>query len=67
VTYIQGDMTKPDLYEQVRSALDKAEKAHGTRGNAIFYLAIADLSGRQPGTERSGRTFDGRWPAWQLS
>ena len=26
----------------VRAALDEAEKAHGTRGNAIFYLAVAD-------------------------
>ena len=43
MTYISGDLTKPDLYEQVRAALDKAEKAHSTRGNAIFYLAIADL------------------------
>jgi glucose-6-phosphate 1-dehydrogenase len=42
MTYIAGDLTKPDLYEQVRGALDKAEKAHGTRGNAIFYLAVAD-------------------------
>ena len=42
MTYISGDLTKPDLYEQVRAALDKAEKAHGTRGNAIFYLAVAD-------------------------
>jgi hypothetical protein len=40
--YISGDLTKPDLYDQVRAALDKAEKAHGTRGNAIFYLAVAD-------------------------
>jgi glucose-6-phosphate 1-dehydrogenase len=42
MTYISGDLTKPDLYEDVRAALDEAEKAHGTRGNAIFYLAVAD-------------------------
>jgi glucose-6-phosphate 1-dehydrogenase len=42
MTYISGDLTQPDLYEQVRGALEKAEKAHGTRGNAIFYLAVAD-------------------------
>ena len=42
MTYISGDLTKPDLYEDVRAALDEAEKAHGTRGNAIFYLAFAD-------------------------
>ena len=42
MTYISGDLTKPDLYEDVRAALDEAEKAHGTHGNAIFYLAVAD-------------------------
>jgi glucose-6-phosphate 1-dehydrogenase len=42
MVYVQGDLTKPDLYDKVRGALDHAEKAHGTQGNAIFYLAIAD-------------------------
>jgi glucose-6-phosphate 1-dehydrogenase len=42
MTYISGDLTKPDLYEDVRAALDEVEKAHGTCGNAIFYLAVAD-------------------------
>src|SRR5271170_1038244 len=42
MTYISGDLTDPDLYQRLRGALDKAEKAHGTRGNAIFYLAVAD-------------------------
>src|SRR5579864_1966035 len=40
--YVQGDLTKPELYEKIRGALDDAEKAHGTQGNAIFYLAVAD-------------------------
>ena len=42
MTYVSGDLTDPDLYQRVRGALDKAEKARGTRGNAIFYLAVAD-------------------------
>ena len=42
MSYIQGDLTKPALYDTLRSALDEAEKKHGTEGNAIFYLAIAD-------------------------
>ena len=29
MSYIQGDLTKPDLYEEIRDALDEAEKAHG--------------------------------------
>ena len=39
---VQGDLTKPELYEKLREALDGAEKAQGTQGNAIFYLAVAD-------------------------
>jgi glucose-6-phosphate 1-dehydrogenase len=42
MSYVQGDLTKPELYEQLRGALDEAERVHGTEGNAIFYLAIAD-------------------------
>ena len=40
--YVQGDLSKPELYEKLRGALDEAEKTHGTQGNAIFYLAVAD-------------------------
>ena len=42
MTYVCGDLTKPELYDNLRNALSKAEKLHGTRGNVIFYLAIAD-------------------------
>ena len=42
MTYMQGDLTKPDLYAEIETALADAEKQHGTEGNAIFYLAIAD-------------------------
>jgi glucose-6-phosphate 1-dehydrogenase len=42
MSYIQGDLTKPELYETLRGALDRAEKEHGIEGNAIFYLAVAD-------------------------
>ena len=40
--YIQGDFTKPDVYGRIGEALGEAKKAHGTRGNVIFYLAVAD-------------------------
>ena len=40
--YVQGDLTKPELYDKLRGVLDQAEKTHGTGGNAIFYLAVAD-------------------------
>jgi glucose-6-phosphate 1-dehydrogenase len=42
IVYVRGDLTKPELYDKLRSALEEAEKAHGTQGNAIFYLAVAD-------------------------
>jgi glucose-6-phosphate 1-dehydrogenase len=42
MVYVQGDLAKPELYDKLRGVLDEAEKAHGTQGNAIFYLAIAD-------------------------
>jgi glucose-6-phosphate 1-dehydrogenase len=42
MSYVQGDLTKPELYEKIRAALDRADKIHGTQGNAIFYLAVAD-------------------------
>jgi glucose-6-phosphate 1-dehydrogenase len=40
--YVRGDLNRPELYESLRTALDAAVQAHGTRGNAIFHLAIAD-------------------------
>jgi glucose-6-phosphate 1-dehydrogenase len=42
IVYVRGDLTKPELYDKLRSALEEAEKTHGTQGNAIFYLAVAD-------------------------
>jgi len=42
MTYIPGDFTKPEIYGKIRDALAEAEKAPGTAGNAIFYLAVAD-------------------------
>jgi len=42
MTYISGDFTKPEVYGRIHDALGEAEKAHGTKGNAIFYLAVAD-------------------------
>jgi len=42
MSYIQGDLTNPELYRTLGSALDKARNTDGTRGNAVFYLAIAD-------------------------
>ena len=42
MSYVRGDLTTPDLYADIDDALKKAKKAHGTRGNVLFYLAVAD-------------------------
>jgi glucose-6-phosphate 1-dehydrogenase len=42
MSYVQGDLTKPELYEKISTKLSEAEKTHGTQGNVIFYLAVAD-------------------------
>jgi glucose-6-phosphate 1-dehydrogenase len=42
MVYVQGDLTKPELYDKLRGVLKEAEKTHATAGNAIFYLAVAD-------------------------
>jgi glucose-6-phosphate 1-dehydrogenase len=42
MVYVRGDLAEPELYDKLRSALAEADKARGTQGNAIFYLAVAD-------------------------
>ena len=42
MVYVRGDLTKSGLYDKLRDALGEAEKTRGTKGNAIFYLAVAD-------------------------
>jgi glucose-6-phosphate 1-dehydrogenase len=42
MVYVRGDLTKPELYVKLSGALEDADKAHGTQGNAIFYLAVED-------------------------
>ena len=40
--YVTGDLNKPELYEKLRAVLEEVEKTHGTQGNVIFYLALAE-------------------------
>ena len=42
MVYVRGDLGNPELYDRLRNALEEADKACGTQGNAIFYLAVAD-------------------------
>jgi glucose-6-phosphate 1-dehydrogenase len=42
MTFVQGDLTKPELYQTIHEALAEAAKTHRTKGNVLFYLAVAD-------------------------
>jgi glucose-6-phosphate 1-dehydrogenase len=42
LTYISGDITKPEVYARLRDAIGAADKAVGAKGNVLFYLAVAD-------------------------
>jgi glucose-6-phosphate 1-dehydrogenase len=40
--YLRGDLNDASLYKDIEAALKRTDAAHGTEGNAIFYLAVAD-------------------------
>ena len=40
-TLVDGDVTQPLTYKKIAEDLERANKDHQTRGNAIFYLAVA--------------------------
>jgi glucose-6-phosphate 1-dehydrogenase len=42
MSFVQGDLTTPELYGRLGDALAEADKAQATQGNALFYLAVAD-------------------------
>jgi glucose-6-phosphate 1-dehydrogenase len=42
MSFVQGDLTTPELYTDLCAEIGKVEKAQGTKGNVIFYLAVAD-------------------------
>ena len=73
MVYIQGDLTKPELYDKLRGALDQAEKAHSTAGQCHLLSrgcrpAFRHRGGaaRQGEAHRSGRrTRDGRHRFWR--
>src|SRR5579862_5231 len=41
IDYVQGDFGDPAAFKRLGDAIAKAEKAHNTKGNALFYLAVA--------------------------
>src|SRR5580698_3364505 len=38
--YCQGSFDDPATYRRLKELLDRSEKEHGTRGNALFYLSV---------------------------
>ena len=42
MSYLQGDLTQPEMYRQLDAHLAELDKTAGTAGNRLFYLAIAD-------------------------
>jgi glucose-6-phosphate 1-dehydrogenase len=42
MSYVQGDITSPDLYKKLAAELQTAANQRGTGGNVLFYLAVAD-------------------------
>jgi glucose-6-phosphate 1-dehydrogenase len=40
--YLQGDLNDPGAYDKLKATLAQVDKEHGTGGNYIFYLAVAD-------------------------
>jgi glucose-6-phosphate 1-dehydrogenase len=42
MSYLKGDMTKPELYEQLGQHLEQVSGSRKTGGNCLFYLAVAD-------------------------
>lgn len=42
MTFVQGDLANPALYEALKSTLELAEATDGTAGNVIFYFAVED-------------------------
>jgi glucose-6-phosphate 1-dehydrogenase len=65
MTFVQGNLTTPDLYRQLGEALDEAAAKRANNGNALFYLAVSDrLFGPvvdQLGAEGLMEETHGRW------
>ena len=42
MSYIQGDLNDPGMYQRLGAHLAELDKSAGTAGNHLFYLAVAD-------------------------
>jgi glucose-6-phosphate 1-dehydrogenase len=41
IEYVQGDFADPAAYKRLAEMIDKVDKQHSTKGNCLFYLAVA--------------------------
>ncbi len=41
ISYMSGDFRDPATYQKLKTALDAADKQHGTPGNYLFYTAVS--------------------------
>ena len=41
MTHLKGDVTDPEMYNELAETLKAIETEHGTAGNVVFYLAVA--------------------------
>lgn len=64
MSYLEGDLNDPGTYQRISKHPDELDKAVGTAGNHLFYLAVADrffstviagLAAAKLTTERHGR------------
>ena len=65
MTYLQGDLTDPQCYRRLDAHLATLEQTAGTKGNCLFYLAVADrffgIVVDQLGRAGLTKEADGRW------
>jgi glucose-6-phosphate 1-dehydrogenase len=63
--FVKGDLADPGLYKEIGKTLQQAASERGTKGNAIFYLAVPDrLFGPvvdQIGAAGLAREEEGAW------
>jgi glucose-6-phosphate 1-dehydrogenase len=41
ISFLGGDLSEPDIYNRLRDHLKKVDAEQGTKGNVVFYLAVA--------------------------
>ncbi len=65
IHYVQGDFQDPASYQRLKEQLTQADNEHGTRGNRVFYLAVApkffSVIVRQLGSACLTKEDKGRW------